>query len=151
MLSEILTQLFTRDLGKLKEEINSYTNEADLWKIDGKIVNSGGNLALHVVGNLRHFFGAVLGGTGYIRDREAEFSSKGVPRSEILTGIDAALTEVNATLQGLDETAYASIYPIEVFGEPMTTGYFLTHLGAHLDYHLGQINYHRRLLNGENA
>ncbi len=151
MLSEILTQLFTRDLGKLKEEINSYTNEADLWKIDGKIVNSGGNLALHVVGNLRHFFGAVLGGTGYIRDREAEFSSKGVPRSEILTGIDAALTEVNATLQGLDETAYASKYPIEVFGEPMTTGYFLTHLGAHLDYHLGQINYHRRLLNGENA
>jgi uncharacterized damage-inducible protein DinB len=151
MLSEILTQLFTRDLGKLKEEINSYTNEADLWKIDGKIVNSGGNLALHVVGNLRHFFGAVLGGTGYIRDREAEFSSKGVPRSEILTGIDAALTEVNATLQGLDETAYASIYPIEVFGEPMTTGYFLMHLGAHLNYHLGQINYHRRLLNGENA
>lgn len=151
MLSEILTQLFTRDLGKLKEEINSYTNEADLWKIDGKIVNSGGNLALHVVGNLRHFFGAVLGGTGYIRDREAEFSSKGVPRSEILTGIDAALTEVNATLQGLDETAYASKYPIEVFGEPMTTGYFLMHLGAHLNYHLGQINYHRRLLNGENA
>ncbi len=151
MLNEILIQLFSRDLAKLKDEVAAYSNEARLWEIGGEIPNSGGNLTLHLVGNLRHFFGAVLGGTGYVRDRESEFSSKGVPRTELLAGIDAAREEVIATLGKLDEAAFAAIYPIEVFGEPMTTAFFLTHLAAHFSYHLGQINYHRRLLDGGEA
>ncbi len=146
MLTDIIGQLITRDLNKLKEELDLYSNESSLWKTADGISNSGGNLSLHLVGNLRHFFGAVLGGTGYVRDRDLEFSAKGVSRAEILSGIDEALADVKLTLETLSDDALAKTYPIEVFGHPMTTGFFLTHLATHLTYHLGQVNYHRRLV-----
>lgn len=146
MLTDILIQLYERDLNKLKEEIELYADEADLWKVGGEITNPAGNLCLHLVGNLKHFFGAVLGGTGYVRDRDAEFATKNVAKSELLAGIDEARTVVLATLEKLTDEDYAKPYPIEVFGQPMTTGFFLTHLETHLNWHLGHINYHRRLL-----
>ena len=146
MLGEILKELYTRDLNKLKAEIELYKDEADLWKTGGDITNSAGNLSLHLTGNLRHFFGAVLGGTGYIRDRDSEFSSGGVSRSALLSEVDAALADVLSTLRTLGDKDLENTYPIEVFDRPMKTGYFLTHLTTHFNYHLGQINYHRRLV-----
>lgn len=146
MLIETLQQLFDRDLSKLKDEIGLYSDEADLWKIGGEITNSAGNLALHLVGNLRHFFGAVLSETGYVRDRDKEFSDGGVSREDLLAGIDQAAADVMATLAKLTDEDLASNYPIEVFGNPMTTEFFLVHLATHLNYHLGQINYHRRII-----
>ena len=146
MLTDVLIQLYERDLAKLREEIELYSDEADLWKVGGDIVNPAGNLCLHLTGNLKHFFGAVLGGTGYVRDRDAEFSTKNVAKSELLQGIDEAKSVVLATLQKLTDEDYEKTYPIEVFGKPMTTGFFLTHLATHLNWHLGHINYHRRLL-----
>ena len=146
MLTKILSELYERDLAKLRTEIESYSNEGDLWKTSEGISNSGGNLCQHLTGNLQHFFGAVLGGTGYVRDRDAEFASKGTTKADLLTDIDAAEKSVKETLEKLSDEDFAKTYPIEVFGQPMTTGYFLTHLATHLNYHLGQINYHRRLL-----
>ena len=146
MLTETLQKLYDRDLSKLKEEIGLYPDEASLWKTDGEIANSAGNLTLHLIGNLRHFFGAVLGETGYVRDRDKEFSDTGVSRADLITGIDQAAADVNATLEKLTADDLAKTYPIEVFGHLMTTEYFLVHLATHLNYHLGQINYHRRLL-----
>ena len=146
MLRETLLQVYERDLSKLRDELGLYTNEADLWKTDGEIANSAGNLALHLIGNLRHFFGAVLGDTGYVRDRDKEFSDGGVSREELLAGIDQAAADVKSTLDKLTDEDLARTYPIEVFGHQMTTEFFLIHLATHLNYHLGQINYHRRLL-----
>jgi len=146
MLIDTLEKLYDRDLSKLKEEIGLYADEADLWKTDGQISNSAGNLTLHLIGNLRHFFGAVLGGTGYVRDRDKEFSDGGVSRQELLAGIDQAAADVAATLAKLSDEDLAAKYPLDVFGHPMTTEYFVIHLATHLTYHLGQINYHRRLL-----
>ena len=146
MLTDTLIQLYERDLSKLKEEIGLFKDEAALWKTRGEIKNSAGNLTLHLIGNLRHFFGAVLGETGYVRDRDKEFSDSGVSRDELLAGIDRATADVEATLAKLTDEDLASTYPIEVFGHPMTTEFFLFHLATHLNYHLGQINYHRRLL-----
>ena len=151
MLAKILRELYERDLNKLKDEIQMYENEGDLWKTAPGISNSAGNLTLHLAGNLRHYFGAVLGGTEYVRDRVAEFSSGYVPRGQILAEIDAALSEVAAELENLSDDKMAEDYPQDVFGRPMTTGFFLVHLASHLNYHLGQINYHRRLLTGELA
>ena len=148
MLRKVLIDLYERDLGKLKDEIQQYADEADLWKTGEGITNSAGNLCLHLTGNLKHFFGAVLGGTGYVRDRDAEFVNKNVSRSEMLADIDATLDVVRSTLAGLVENDFDKPYPIEVFGHPMTTGYFLVHLTTHFNYHLGQINYHRRLVAG---
>ncbi len=146
MLRKVLAELYERDLDKLRTEIASYENESGLWKTDEGISNSAGNLCLHLTGNLKHFFGAVLGETGYVRDRDAEFADKDVPRSEMLADIDATKNVVLSTLASVTEEDLNKPYPLEVFGRPMTVGYFLTHLATHFNYHLGQINYHRRLL-----
>ncbi|QYO62383.1 DinB family protein [Leptolyngbya sp. 7M] len=146
MLQKVLIEIFDRDLANLKTEVEAYANEDDLWRVDGEIANSAGNLCVHLTGNLRHFFGAVLGATDYVRDRDAEFSSKFVPRAKLLEDIELAKTEVRTVLEGLTEEELSKPYPVEVFGHPMTTEFFLVHLAAHLNYHLGQINYHRRLI-----
>lgn len=146
MLNQILSEIYKRDLAKVKAEIELYPNETDLWRIEGEILNSAGTLCLHISGNLRHFFGAVLGGSGYVRDRDGEFSARGVSRAELLAGVDAALADVSTTLAELTDEDLERTYPIEVFGSPMKTGFFLTHLATHLNWHLGQINYHRRLV-----
>lgn len=146
MLIETLIKLYDRDLSKLKEEVGLYANKADLWKSDGEITNSAGNLTLHLIGNLKHFIGAVLGNTGFIRDRNSEFSAGGVSSDELVTEIDATMSIVISTLEQLTDEDFVKTYPIEVFGHPMTTEFFLVHLATHLNYHLGQINYHRRLL-----
>ena len=146
MLSDVLAEIYERDLNKLKTEIGLYADEGGLWKTGGEITNPAGNLCLHLTGNLRHFFGAVLGGTGYVRDRDAEFSSGGISRADMLAEIETALADVLSTLAKLSDEDFAKTYPIEVFGRPMTTGFFLTHLSTHFNYHLGQINYHRRLV-----
>jgi uncharacterized damage-inducible protein DinB len=146
MLRKILTELYERDLNKLRDEIAQYANEDDLWKTGEGISNSAGNLCLHLTGNLKHFFGAIIGNSGYVRDRDAEFANKNISRSEMLADIDVTRNVVLQTLAGMTEEDLDKVYPIEVFGNPMTTGYFVTHLATHFNYHLGQINYHRRLV-----
>jgi uncharacterized damage-inducible protein DinB len=143
---EILIQLFQRDLEKLKTEITSYKEEKKLWEVTGGIKNSAGNLCLHICGNLQHFIGAVLGNSGYVRNREAEFSRKNVPLKELRSEIDQTTKAVEKILNNLKEVQLGEKFPINVFGYEMTTEYFLIHLATHLNYHLGQINYHRRLL-----
>jgi uncharacterized damage-inducible protein DinB len=142
----VLIQLFQRDLEKLKTEINSYKDEKYLWLLSGEIKNSAGNLCLHICGNLQHFIGAVLGNSGYIRKRDEEFSRKNVPLKELVDEIDLTTKVVEKTLKELKEEEIQKTYPINVLGFEMTTGFFLTHLTTHLNYHFGQINYHRRLL-----
>ncbi|MCA1588864.1 MAG: DUF1572 domain-containing protein [Acidobacteria bacterium] len=145
MLTKILAELYTRDLDRLKTEIELFRDEADLWKTTGEITNSAGNLCLHICGNLQHFVGSVLGDTGYIRDRDAEFASRDFSRGELISQIDHTSKIVKATLGKLSSDDLARNYPLKVFDHPMTTEYFLVHLTTHLNYHLGQINYHRRL------
>jgi len=146
MLIETLKSLFNRDLNKLKEEIEAYQTESQLWAIDRNISNSAGNLCLHLIGNLNTYIGAELGKTGYIRDRPLEFSAKDVLRDHLISKIDETIAVVNKTLDSLTETDLETIYPQNVLEKEMTTGFFLVHLSTHLAYHLGQINYHRRLI-----
>jgi uncharacterized damage-inducible protein DinB len=146
MLTDILLDLYERDLNKLKSEIEQYADEEDLWKSAAEIPNSAGNLCQHLVGNLNHFIGAILGDSGYVRDRDSEFADRKMTRSELLAEVDSTLAVLKQTLGKLDDDDVAKAYPIEVFDRPMSTAYFLTHLATHFNYHLGQINYHRRLL-----
>jgi uncharacterized damage-inducible protein DinB len=146
MLIETLKALFNRDLNKLKIEIESYQTENQIWAIDKNISNSAGNLCLHLMGNINTYIGAELGKTGYIRDRPLEFSLKDISKSELISKIDATILVVNNALHSLTEADLEAIYPQIVFEKEMTTGYFLVHLSTHLAYHLGQINYHRRLI-----
>ncbi len=148
MLIQSLQTLFRRDLEKLKHEIASYQAEQNIWKVEHHITNSAGNLCLHLVGNINHFIGAILGGTDYVRNREAEFSSKNIPQAELIKMVEDTMQVVEQSLAKVSPEQLEENYPIDVFGYQMTTEFFLVHLAMHLDYHLGQINYHRRLLDG---
>ena len=146
MLLQTLQALFLRDLARLRKEIESYKEENNLWKTESDISNSGGNLCLHLVGNLTHYIGVVLGDSDYIRHRDLEFSLKDIPREELLQKIDTTKVAVETTLSRLASAQLQEEYPVLVFAEKTSTEYMLVHLTTHLGYHLGQINYHRRLL-----
>ena len=148
MLNDVLIQLYKRDLKKVRDEIEQYENEADLWKTADGISNSGGNLCLHITGGLQYLIGAVLGQTSYVRDREAEFTEKNVPREQLLARIDTTIDAVTSTLAKLTSADFEKPYPLDILGHPMTSEFFVTHLVGHVNYHLGQINYHRRILAG---
>lgn len=146
MLKETLTEIFERDLQKLETEISLYKDEDNLWLVKPGISNSAGNLCLHLLGNLNHFIGATLGHTGYVRHREDEFSLKNIPRQDLVINIGNCKLIVKESLANLPEADLQKDFPLEVFGKKTSTEFMLVHLAAHLSYHLGQINYHRRLL-----
>lgn len=146
MVLDSLKSIFDRDLDKLKKELSSYNQEKNIWKTNKNINNSAGNLSLHLIGNLNHFIGAILGNSGYIRKREAEFTDKDIPLHDLLSMIDEVKTMIHNTFAMLSFEDMEKRYPVNVFGYEMNTIYFLMHLIAHLNYHLGQVNYHRRLL-----
>jgi hypothetical protein len=146
MTTDALIKLFHRDLNTLKREIDAYQNEYNLWISNDEISNSAGNLALHLIGNLNHFIGATIGGSGYVRQRDLEFSLKDVPKAELIIQIDDTISIVESIINRLTESDLQKEYKRRVSEDYMTTEFFLVYLTIHLAYHLGQINYHRRLL-----
>jgi hypothetical protein len=142
-----LAALYLRDLDRLRDGVAAYPSDEALWLRSGAIPNAGGTLALHLAGNLRHFLGAILGGDGYVRDREREFGDREVGRADLLAEIAAARAAVERVLPGLERAAldapWAGPGPL---GEGATTWDMLVHLYGHLGYHLGQLDYHRRML-----
>lgn len=113
------------------------------------MANVAGTLVLHLAGNIQHYIGARLGATGYIRDRAAEFARRGVPRSELVLEIEAARAAVRAALSGVTSLDPDADYPENVGGVKVATGEYLVHLTTHFAYHLGQIDYHRRIVTGQ--
>lgn len=146
MLQDDLIKLFERDLNQLISEIDQYPDEADLWLKPEGIKNSAGSLAFHIIGNLNHFIGSVLGDTGYQRDRAAEFDTREVPRLSIISDLNATGKMIRKVLGELTDERLQETFPVQVFEQWLNTTYFLIHLHGHLNYHLGQVNYHRRLL-----
>ena len=149
MIVETYRKVIVRDLRALAEELRAYEDEAAIWLAPPGVPNSPGTLALHLAGNLRAFIGAELGETGYVRDRDHEFAARDVAREELLEGIEEAVAAVEKGLATISDQDLERDYPVSFKGETVSAGLFLTHLVAHLAYHLGQIDYHRRLLTGQ--
>ena len=146
MLNTILANFYERDIRKLIEELNLFKNEENLWRTQGSVKNSAGNLALHIIGGLNYLVGATLANTGYIRNREQEFIRKDVLRDELVAGLEELIPMINKTLNDLTQEQMEAAFPI-FFDKPNTsTSYVLVQLLAHLNYHLGQVNYLRRIL-----
>jgi hypothetical protein len=146
MMIETLKILFTRDLERLRKEVELYNNEKNIWRVEKDISNSAGNLCLHLIGNLNTYIGKEIGKINYTRDRELEFTLKNIPRVELQKKIDETILVVNNSLDKLTQEELLKEYPVMVFDTATSTEYLLVHLATHLTYHLGQINYHRRLL-----
>lgn len=146
MITPVLIQLFEEGLTKLTGEISAYPDDASLWVTKDGINNSGGNLCLHLTGNLQHFLGAVLNDSGYVRNRDAEFKVKNIVKAKLLNEIEETKTAVRDTLEQVSKKVLDKTYPLPINGEMVNTEYFLVYLLAHLNYHIGQINYLRRLV-----
>jgi uncharacterized damage-inducible protein DinB len=146
MITPVLIVLFEQNLNKLHEEISQYPDDSSLWVVKEGIKNSGGNLCLHLTGSLQHFIGNVIGDSGYIRNRDAEFTLKNISKHKLLNEIENTKVAVKDALEQTSKNELAKNYPLPLNGETVTTEFFLLHMLSHLNYHLGQINYHRRLL-----
>jgi len=147
MLLSYAAAILDRDLRTLQREVEAYPAEGDLWTEVGGLPNVGGTLALHLVGNIQYYVGAVLGKTGYLRDRPAEFARRHVPRTKLVREIEAARDAVSRALSAAPDTE--ADYPELIAGKHVTTGEYLMHLTTHFAYHLGQLDYHRRFVTGK--
>lgn len=146
MVVQALKTIFIRDLNKLKTEIELYTDEKNLWLLDKGIANSAGNLCLHLIGNLNHFIGVGIAKSGYVRQRDLEFTLKDVPRADIIQNIEATIHMIEEGFSTLTEDEMNGEFPVVKWDKSNEMGFTLIHLATHLSYHLGQVNYHRRLL-----
>ena len=151
MLKDALRTVILRELRGLNREIAAYPDNDSVWQTAPGVANSAGTLALHMAGNLRHFIGATLTGNGYIRDRAAEFGTKGLTRAELSGIVTTAINELEVAFEKVTDEQLASEFPIPVAERRLNTGQFLLHLSVHLSYHLGQLDYHRRLLTSSTA
>jgi hypothetical protein len=141
-----LEKILIRDLDKLENEIKLYPSEESIWKLQGDIKNSGGTLCLHLCGNLQHYIGVGLGKSDYVRNRENEFAARNIGRQLLLEDIVRTKQAVKDALSKADPAILETDYPLPVFENKMTVQFFMIHLAAHLEYHLGQVNYHRRIV-----
>ncbi|HEY2582805.1 MAG TPA: DUF1572 family protein [Mucilaginibacter sp.] len=144
-MENYLAELYERDLLKLKDEIEKFKDEANIWKNTKGVTNSAGTLVLHLLGNLNYTVGTMMGGTGYVRNREQEFSLTGVSREKLIADIESTIAVVKSSLQGINQTKLEETYKLEMFGTK-STAYYLTVFYGHFNYHLGQVNYLRRIL-----
>lgn len=149
ILRDSVRFVMLRDLRSLDAQIAAYPDDDSLWNVVPGILNSAGNLSLHLTGNLRHFVGSVLGGTGYVRDRAAEFGSQALSRDHLRNEVRLAIEDVSGSLCMIDPRRLSDSYPVPIMDRRVRTADFLVHLSAHLTYHLGQIDYHRRILTAE--
>jgi len=149
LLRSALLTTVVRELRAVKRELEAYPDEASIWRPVPGVPNAGGTLALHLAGNVQHFFGAILGHDGYKRDREAEFARRDVPRKDLLAGIDAAIGSAERTLTELGDDTFSGPYPEPIAKRTLSASTFLVHLAVHLAYHLGQLDYHRRAVSGD--
>ncbi|MEO6694932.1 MAG: DUF1572 family protein, partial [Ignavibacteria bacterium] len=123
-----------------------FKNEENIWSTEGSITNSPGNLCLHLCGNINHFLGATLGNTGYVRNREMEFAVKNVSREELMNNVDETIAVIEKVLGAMKKENLNDVYPLDKFGENATIDFILARLVSHLAYHVGQINYYRRII-----
>jgi uncharacterized damage-inducible protein DinB len=142
----VITSLFEKDINKLIEEIGLFKSEEDIWKIKEGVSNSAGNLSLHLVGNLNHFIGATLGNSGYVRERDKEFSEKNIPRTQLIEALNSTVSVIKQTLAALPEEDLKKDFPVAINQKIISTEYMLVYLLNHFNYHLGQVNYLRRLI-----
>jgi hypothetical protein len=149
MILPSVAAILDRDLRALSREVEAYPDERGLWQEMPGISNVAGTLVLHLAGNIQHYLGARLAGNGYVRDRPGEFARRDVSRPELLREIEAAQAAVKAALSRPRVQDLGAEFPETVGGTRVATGDYLVHLAAHFAYHLGQIDYHRRMVTGQ--
>jgi hypothetical protein len=147
-LNDDLMRLMVRELEGFKREIGLFPDDESTWRTVPGITNSAANLAMHVAGGLQHFVGALLGKTGYVRNRALEFSRRSGSRAEVIAELDQAIRTVRDVMPRLSEADLSGDFSPPVIDAAVGVRTFLIHLCAHAAMHLGQAGYLRRALTG---
>ncbi len=150
-LADELAALFHRDLTRLQQQLHAWPEGDLLWQRAPGIANSAGNLILHLEGNLRDYVGRSLGGVPYHRERDREFAAQTVPLAELAARLDEVTQLVPGIIRRLSDAQLQATFPGNPLGSPISVQQFLIHLHGHLNYHLGQIDYLRRMRTSGNA
>jgi hypothetical protein len=146
-----LAALFRRDLTRLAQELHAVPHDGVLWSKPAGVANSIGNLVLHLEGNLREYIGRQLGGVPYTRERDREFTDTGLTKDSLLARVEPLAILIPEIIARLSDADLKRLYPEEPFNSPISTAQYLVSLNNHLNYHLGQIDYLRRILTGSGA
>ena len=144
-----IARILVRELEGFARELQMFPDDASAWTTVPGVANSAGNLALHVAGNLQYHIGTIFGGTGYVRNREAEFGRRSGARAEIVAELDAAIRVVRDVLPQMSDERFAAEFPESVMGMRFRTSLLMLHLCAHAGFHLGQAGYLRRVITGD--
>lgn len=151
VVAEELAALFARDITRLIQQLRAFPDTASVWATAPGVTNSAGTLALHLEGNLREYIGRQLGQIDFTRNRPLEFSARGVDRDELVARLEAVKAAIPPVIAGLSAAQLEAPFPENVLGKPLTSRQFLVHLEGHLNYHLGQVDYLRRVTTGRGA
>lgn len=145
-LGPLVRTALIEELEQLRNAVHELAeplSERELWRKPVEPGNSVGHLILHLTGNLNHYVGAQLGGTGYVRDREREFTQEQHPAKPVLlASLDAAVATFHRVVEGLSAEQLAAPYPHGASGSVLKT---LVHTVAHFALHRGQMSYLARL------
>jgi len=147
-MDNYFAELFERELLKLKDELNKFKDENNIWRTADGITNTAGTLTLHLLGNLNFTIGTQLGATGYVRNREQEFSLTGVSRDKLVEDIEKTVEVIRFSFETVDQAKLDEPYTLEMAGQH-STAWYLTFFYGHFTYHLGQVNYLRRILEAD--
>jgi uncharacterized damage-inducible protein DinB len=150
-LAQLASDEFSRYFGHMAQRVEQIVRSVpveSLWIKPFSFGNSIGHLVLHLTGNLNHYIGAMIAGTGYVREREREFIDPNHPTvDELLARFHEAVALVVRTLHELDDEGFA--VPVE-HQVPIKSrlGLFLV-CASHMNNHIGQMTYLVQAINSE--
>ena len=117
-------------------------SDEQFWHNPYAYGNSVGHLLLHLTGNLSYYIGARIADTGYVRDRNREFTeTQRPPKEQVLREFDRTIALVVATIRKLSAEDWTLEYSAEL--EPEAKDRFAAFLrcAGHAYHHVGQIIY----------
>jgi uncharacterized damage-inducible protein DinB len=149
-LTKVIVAAFAQECRTRAADLHKWVDpltEEQFWRKPFNFGNSVGHLVLHLTGNLSYYIGAQVAKTGYIRDRDLEFTESRRPsKSQVLRKFDDTIAMVIATIETQSEADWTAAYAAEREPEAQDRFTIFLRCASHLYHHVGQINYLSREL-----
>lgn len=116
--------------------------QEQFWHNPFSYGNSVGHLVLHMTGNLNYYIGARVAETGYIRDRDREFTeTEKRDKTKVMHAFDQTIAMVAATIKKQKSEDWMAAYSAE--REPEAEERFMIFLrcAGHAYHHVGQLTF----------
>ena len=119
-------------------------SEQEFWTNPYPYGNSMGHLVLHITGNLNYYIGAQLAATGYVRDREREFTENNPPsKAETIDALATAIATVSVVLEQQVDKDWATPYTADGVDDVHDRFSIFLRCAVHFHHHIGHMSYVR--------